>query len=149
MSKPVKNVERRLVYRMMIRWREARGAVEIPSLEEMSLQNMERIWPDVFILSKLDDEGGPVFERVGESFSGDGGAALVGRPVLDAPEDTLIGQALADLGKVLEMKVPFTHDGKFVNKAGQTVLFRSIIMPISETPGVIDRLMCAANSKVK
>ncbi len=144
-----KDIERRLVHRMMVRWWEARGGGEIPSLQAMSLQNMEHIWPDVFNLFKLGVEGGPVFERVGESFSGEGGDALVGRSVSEVPKDTLVGQALANLEKVLDMGVPFTHSGEFVAGAGQTILFRSITMPLSEVPGTIDRLMCAANCKVQ
>ena len=146
---PSKDFERRLIYRMMVRWWEARGSGEAPSLQAMSHQNMEHIWPDVFILFKLGVEGGPVFERVGESFSGEGGDALVGRSVSEVPKDTLVGQVLANLEKVLDMGVPFTHGGEFVAGTGQTVLFRCIIMPLSEVPGTIDRLMCAANCKVQ
>ena len=49
----------------------------------------------------------------------------------------------------IALDIPFTHGGEFVAGAGQTVLFRSIIMPLSEAPGTIDRLMCAANCKVQ
>jgi hypothetical protein len=65
------------------------------------------------------------------------------------PEGTLLEQAVGICDEVLARKVPITRGGEFEHVQGGTVLYRSIILPLSEGQGPIDFLLGAANSKTK
>ncbi len=67
----------------------------------------------------------------------------------ERPEGTLLEQAVGIYDEVLARKVPITRGGEFEHVQGGTVLYRSIILPLSEGQGTIDFLLGAANSKTK
>ncbi len=50
---------------------------------------------------------------------------------------------------VLAKKVPMTTSGEFRHVQGGTVLYRSILLPLSEGRGTIDFLLGAANCRKK
>ncbi len=67
----------------------------------------------------------------------------------ERPEGTLLEQAVGIYDEVLARKVPITRGGEFEHVQGGTVLYRSIILPLSEGQGTIDFFLGAANSKTK
>ena len=117
----------------------------MPTPGEVDGTRIPDMWGHCFIVDlRATDE--PVFSYVGEHHV----AILVrdpkGRPVSAAGADTLLGQAVSYHRQVLARGIPITLGGQFVNQAGRTVLYRSILLPLGED-GRISGLFGGANCR--
>ena len=74
---------------------------------------------------------------------------MVGQPLAEAPENTLLGQAVKYFSRVQVKQIPITLGGEFEHANGDTILYRSIIMPARDSDGEDRYLIGAANCKVK
>ncbi len=144
-----RQAHRRMVHRLLEHWRDAQGDGRFPSLNAVLARGLGDILPSIFVLTVPADAGEPAFARVGKLFAGDVSGDLTGRPVSAVPEGTLLEQAVGIYDEVLARKVPITRGGEFEHVQGGTVLYRSIILPLSEGQGTIDSLLGAANSRTK
>lgn len=142
-------MERRMVHRLLIHWRNAQQGEEIPSRQAVFQQDLGEIVPLTYTLRIPDGGGEPEFEQIGDSYSADLPEDLVGKPISEAPQGTLLSQAMRYHGQVLAKKVPITIGGDYTDPRGDTILYRSIILPLSGGGGKIDSLLGAANCKVK
>ncbi len=149
MEDQAEGIDRRKVHRLLAHWRDAQGEGGVPSLVAILKRDLGDIGPSIFVLRVADGEGEPAFERVGESFAGEMPSDLTGKPVSAVPKGTLLEQAVGHYRMVLSKKVPMTTSGKFRHVQGGTVLYRSIILPLSEGQGTIDFLLGAINSRTK
>ena len=140
-------MERRMVHRLLERWRNAREDDGLPPLDGVLAQDLGDMVSDIYVL-KLS-AGEPVFERVGETIGAELPDDLVEKPVSAVPESTLLKEALDYHARVLAKKVPITLGGDFVNGKDQTILYRSIITPLDDGEGNLGFLLGAANCKVK
>ncbi len=137
-----------MVHSLLAHWRDAQGEGGFPSLDAMLKRDLGNMLPSIFVLKVPADDEEPTFARVGKSFAGEVSGDLTGRPVW-VPEGTLLDQAVGIYDEVLARKVPVTKDGEFEHVQGGTVLYRSILLPLSEGQGRIDFLLGAINSKTK
>ncbi len=138
-----------MVHRMLMCWRAARGDEGIPSLESVLQQPCEGCEPFIYVLRVGDVGEDPEIERIGEFFADELPSDLAGKPVSAVLEGTLLERAVRYYGTILKKKVPITLGGEFAHARGDTILYRSIILPLSGGEGMIDHLMGAANCKVK
>ena len=72
---------------------------------------------------------------------------LVDRFGTDAPEQTLISVTVAYAGEVLRKKVPISRGGEFFKPDGVRVLYRSILLPMSDDGETVSGLLGAANCR--
>ncbi len=121
----------------------------MPTLDAVLKRNLGDNGPSIFVLRVADGEGEPAFERVGDSFAGELPSVLTGQPVSAVLKGTLLEQAVGRYRMVLAKKVPMTTSGEFRHVQGGTVLYRSILLPLSEGRGTIDFLLGAANCRKK
>lgn len=142
-------IERRMVHRLLVHWRDAREDGALPTLDAVLKRDLGDIGPSIFVLRVVDGESEPAFERVGDAFAGEMPPDLTGRPVSAVPAGTLLAQAVGRYRMVLSKKVPMTTSGEFRHAQGGTVLYRSILLPVSEGRGTIDFLLGAANCRKK
>ncbi len=149
MEDQAEGIDRRKVHRLLAHWRDAQGEGGFPSLVAVLKRDLGDIGPSIFVLRVADGEGEPAFERVGESFAGEMPSDLTGKPVSAVPKGTLLEQAVGHYRMVLSKKVPMTTSGKFRHVQGGTVLYRSILVPLSEGRGTIDFLLGVANWRKK
>lgn len=145
----IEGMERRMVHRLLMHWRAVRGDEGIPSLEAVFQQPCDGCEPFIYVLGVGDVGEEPEFERIGEFFADELPSDLIGKPVSAVPEGTLLERAVRYYGDILKKKVPMTLGGEFVHARGDTILYRSIILPLSGGEGVIGHLMGAANCKAK
>ncbi len=149
MDDQAKGIERRMVHRILVHWRDAQGDGAFPTLDAVLKRDLGDIGPSIFVLRVADGEGEPVFERVGDSFAGEMPSDITGQPVSAVPAGTLLAQAVGRYRMALSKKVPMTTSGEFSHVHGGTVLYRSILLPLSEGRGTIDFLLGAANWQKK
>ena len=136
-----------MVHRLLMHWRGAQQKDEIPGLDAVLSRDLGDIEPCVYVLDIRGIE--PTFERIGGILLADGGKGLVGEPVSDAPGNTLIGEAVKYYSRVMVKRIPITLGGEFKNDDGQTILYRSLIAPLSDNDGESCFLLGAANSKIQ
>ncbi len=145
---PPKGLERRMVLRLLRCWREAGGADGIPQLNNFNQDALAELWPDCYLLDLVTDKAAPRLEKIGESFLGELGCDLVGQPISDIPDGTLLKVSMGHLERVLSKGVPISLGGQFTNSDQDTVLYRCILLPLSDDNQTINQLLGAANSRV-
>lgn len=142
-------MERRMGHRFLMHWREAQKGDGIPDFRDVLSRDLGDIHPCVYMLEIDDELPDPFFERIGVAFSDEGTDALVGQAVSQAPDNTLLGQAVKYFSRVQVKQIPITLGGEFEHASGDTILYRSIIMPARDRQGIDRYLIGAANCKVK
>lgn len=147
MSQPPGGLERRLVLRILGHWRAKREGDEIPSLDAVTTAELDDAWSNVFVL-RMSAAGVPVVGRVGALFLEDTGGHLIGKTIDAVPPSTLMSEAMRYWPDVIEKKVPITMGGEFTNPSGVRILYRSIVLPLSDDGVTVDFLLGAASCRV-
>jgi hypothetical protein len=136
--------ERRLVLRLLSYWREIAGERAMPRRSDVDGSKISDMWGHCFLLD-VPDSGEPVFSYVGEHYPS--GSDLLGRTVSAAGGDNLLGQAASYHRQVLARAIPITLGGQFVSREKNTVLYRSILLPLGEEEGRVTALLGGANCR--
>jgi hypothetical protein len=136
--------ERRLVLRLLSYWREIAGERDMPRQGDVDRGKISDMWGHCFMLD-VRESGDPVYGFIGDSHAAELGADFNGRAVSAAGGDTLLGQAASYYRQVLARGIPITLGGQFVNRRQQTVLYRSILLPLGEGEGRVTALLGGAN----
>jgi hypothetical protein len=141
-------IERRLVLRLLGIWRDARGENAFPSLADMRSEALDEIWPHAFLIDVADSGSEPVIREVGAEFATYCPDPLTSRAISETPHDTLAAEALSFVREVLERGVPVSRGGRFTGGDGSDLLYRSIVLPLSEDGERITSLIGAVNCRV-
>jgi hypothetical protein len=140
-------MERRLVLRLLTHWRAICGERDYPSFSEIQPENMPDMWANCFVLEVCGHEEDPVFRAVGDEIIRYTSGSLVGTPVSAWAPNTLIGAAVSHTRNVLRKGVPMSHGDEFMKVDGTRVLYRSILLPMSDDGETISGLLGAANCR--
>lgn len=140
-------VERRLVLRLLGHWRILCGDRRFPSFADLDPAEIPDVWRNSFVLELSEDKATPVFRAMGDDLIVKSGMSLIGQPVANAPEGTLPAVAIAYIDEVLAKAVPVSRGGEFVRADGTKVLYRSILLPMSDDGETICGILGAANSR--
>ncbi|HLF58150.1 MAG TPA: PAS domain-containing protein [Alphaproteobacteria bacterium] len=140
-------MERRLVLRLLKYWRGLGDVEKFPSESAIDARVIADMWPHCVMLDVAGKETDPEISYVGTALAECAGVDLAGQRLSQAPADTLISKGLSYYGQVLVKKVPITFGGEFVDRRGIKILYRSIILPLSDNGMDIDRLLGAANCR--
>ena len=141
--------ERRLNMRLMAFWWDKRADRRFPSAKDFDPQELSDVWTHCFTLQPQEPCEKSAFHHVGETIaamSGIDGAEIT----VDAiSENSLLDHATRNVGEVLTQQVPVISSGEFVNEKGETVMYRSILLPLSQDQDTIDCVVGGARCKVK
>jgi hypothetical protein len=140
-------IERRFVLRLLGHWRNLCGDRDFPSFADLDPAEIPDMWQNCFILEVCSGTEAPVFRAIGEELAAKAGRQLIGRTVRDAPMDFLPGVAVAHIGEVLEKSAPVSRGGEFLKQDGTKVLYRSILLPMSDDGETISGILGAANCR--
>lgn len=140
-------MERRLVLRLLTHWRDLCGRRTFPTFDDIDPATIPDMWPHCIVLDRIAAGEEPVLRFVGEAIGRHAPDSLVDSPISAVPSGTLIAHALSYVHQVIEAQIPISRGGQFVNRAGNTVLYRSIVLPMSDDGKAISGLLCAANCR--
>ena len=140
-------IERRLVLRLLAHWRSLCGERSMPSFSDVDPDAIPDMWPHSFVLELDGKEGGPVFRAMGDEFDKCTTNSLIGKRIADAPSDSLPGMALVYIDEVLQKGVPISRGGEFCKPDGVRVLYRSVLLPMSDNDETISGILGAANCR--
>ncbi len=141
--------ERRLNMRLMAFWWDKCADRRFPSAEDFDPEELSDVWTHCFTLEPQEPYGKSVFRYVGDSLAAGSGVSEPEMTVDEVRENSLLDHATRNIPEVLSQKVPVIHSGEFENQAGETVMYRSILLPLSQDQSTINCIVGGARCKVK
>jgi len=141
--------ERRLNMRLMAFWWDKRADRRFPSVEDFDPQELNDVWTHCFTLHPKDPFEQSAFHYVGDSIAAASGLSSAQITVDKLGENSLLDHATRNVGEVVTQRVPVIRSGEFVNEDGETVMYRSILLPLSQDQATIDCVVGGARCKVK
>jgi hypothetical protein len=145
MQEMPKGLERRLVLRLLHHWRDLSGERRFPSFEDVDPAQIPDMWPNCFVLDALGHRDDPVFRVVGDEIAKESRTGLVSLRISAVPKDSLMEQATSYLEEVMTKEVPISRGGQFVRDDGAHILYRSVLLPMSDDGETISGILGAAN----
>ena len=140
-------IERRLVLRLLEHWRELGGGDGFPSFSDVDPADMADIWPSCFVLEVAGHRDDPIFRAAGDGYVRSAGTELIDRRISELPKDTLAERSTTYFREVIERAVPVSRGGEFVTGDGITIVYRSVILPMSDDGKTVSGLLGAANCR--
>lgn len=142
-------VERRLALRLLTYWREICGDRQFPSFSDLDPLSIPEMWSHCFVLDAAGYQEDPVFRLVGDEIASRIAIDLVGRHVSAVPENTLFHVATSYCPTVMAKQAPISRGGEFVSLQGVHILYRSVLLPMSDDGEVVSGILGAANCREK
>lgn len=142
-----KGMERRLVLRLLAHWRELCGERAFPSFADVDPGRMTTMWAKCLVLDFVGHAENPVFRTIGTDLADLIDIDLVDKHISEAPGNTLVSAAVSYASEVLRKKVPISRGGEFFRSDGVRVLYRSILLPMSDDGETVSGLLGAANCR--
>lgn len=136
-----------MVHRLLSFWRAVKGEREYPSSDQIDPDAMADLWPDCCIVDVASDPQNPTVLRAGEALSAHVNCSLADSRVSEIVTRTLPAVAMEYFTEVLRKRVPVSRGGEFVDADGVTILYRSIILPLSDEDERITSLLVGANCR--
>lgn len=140
-------MERRLVLRLLTHWRELTGEREYPSFSELDPAAIPDIWNHSFVLDIAGHMEDPIFRLAGPDFAAYSPIELRNLPISQAPQNSLVAKSVEFAQEVITKQVPISRGGEFVKPDGVKVLYRGIILPMSDDGFTVSGLLGAANCR--
>jgi hypothetical protein len=143
--------ERRLVLRLLKYWRELLDGEQddrlFPSFADIDPTAIHDIWLHCFALDLNGHESGPVFRAVGRDFNGYHDGELANLPVAELDPESLVGMSSHYFAEVIEKNAPISRGGLIALPDGSQLLYRSILLPMSDDGETISGFLGAANCR--
>lgn len=136
-----------MVLRLLSHWRQWCGDSQFPSFTDVNPVEMAEIWDYCFVLDFVGHEDDPIVRTVGDKLQQYMPEPVRNCLLSDLPPRTLIENAAGYYQEILSRGVPISRGGEFVKFDGMKVLYRSIIMPMSDDGTVVSGLLGAANCR--
>jgi hypothetical protein len=141
-------IERRLVMRLLRVWRDKADPEDMPSRARLTVEDVADSKPFCWTAA-VDSAGDARLDWIGDAYAIDNPQALIGKKLSECPDGTLIARASAYAHNVITWRVPMSFGGELKHRGGETLLFRSIILPLRNADSAdVTHLIGAANYRL-
>lgn len=140
-------MERRLVLRLLAYWRELCDDQDFPSFMDVDPLAIPDMWPHCFVIEIFENDAEPIFRAIGDELAATIDYSLNGQGITLAQERTLPSVAITFLPEVLRKGVPVSRGDEFFKPDGTKVLYRSILLPMSDDGGRVSGILGAVNCR--
>jgi hypothetical protein len=137
--------DRRLVSRVLRRWEEMAADRCVPSKHDIRPWLVGNDWAHCVLIRFAPMLGQWIFAVVGDKLLPSASQMLAGDPIADCPADTLLGLMLSFLPRVTDSGTYFMVEGATSVLVEGPILYRSILLPLSDNGRDVDAVLCAAN----
>jgi hypothetical protein len=137
-------MERRMVLRLLTHWWDWCGDADYPYFAKVDLARMAEIWDFSFALDIVGREDNPVVRTVGSEFQKYLPQAVRDCALSDVPAGSLIEHTASYYHAIIDRGLPISR-GEFIKYDGMKVLYRSIILPMSDDGTSVSGLFGTAN----
>lgn len=146
-----KGTERRLVLRLLNYWRDLLKDDQdfrlFPSFADINPTAIHDIWQHCFALDLHGHESGPVFRAVGAEFNEYFDGNLSNLPISQLDPDSLTALSSQYYFEVLDKCAPISRGGQIDVPDGPQILYRSLLLPMSDDGDTISGFLGAANCR--
>lgn len=140
-------VEHRLVGKALKFWEAAREGRSLPSSADLLSAECPFTSDETMVIEVGADEHQDMIVATGKSISRALGRDPTGLSAPEAlPSSTEMGLSFCRAS--VDLKKPMADVGRFFNKNGEEVLYRSILLPLSDNGEDVDRVVSAFSYKV-
>ena len=138
--------QKRLVGKLLSYWEEKRGARAWPALADIDPEEISELWPHCFILDVANFRDFPYFHYLGPRLARYSGIFLSGRYDWSR---TLLKKSVCHYKEALERSAPVLLEEELTQYDNAKLLFRSILLPLSDDGDTINFLLGAANGTIR
>jgi len=152
MDEPVKQLltfhaaERRLVGRLLAYWHDLCDGRSFPCLKDLDAERIGDDWRWSFILQTDDHREFPNFRYLGPDLAKYSGIFLAGQ---DDFTTTLLDVATHKLDRVFREGCPLLMEDVVTRFDGQRLMFRAVLLPLSDDGKNINFVLGAANGRIE
>lgn len=125
--------ERRLQVQAYYAWTRIAGANPFPLAGDIVADNYADLGAHSFLLEIVDPEQPPVFRHIGDELLFDCEGVEQIETLNDVPGLSLISRLSDHYMQCIANEAPVGFEAGFINRLGQSVLYRGIIMPAAQT----------------
>lgn len=136
--------ERRLAYRVLTQWLDLRAGRDMPTPCALQADAFGDDWRWCFMIDARRSAHFPYYVFLGEGLAGYCDMRLSGAGDW---RFTVLDKATSRLGAAVESAAPQYHEDKLILFDGARLLFRSLLLPVSEDGATVTHVFGAANGK--
>ena len=137
--------QRRLVWRLLTYWEQSCGDRDFPGLGDIKPDEIPDMWPHCFVLDVANFRDFPYFHYLGASLARYSGVFLSGQDWAM----TLLRKAVWHYREVLERSAPILIEEELTQYDNRRLLFRSVMLPLSDDQVSINYVLGAANGTIR
>ncbi|HWK43789.1 MAG TPA: hypothetical protein VNT30_03650 [Stellaceae bacterium] len=140
------SAERRLVLRLLDYWQNVRETRRWPRFTSIEPTALGPDWLNCALLRWSESSGCFRFTAIGAALD-TGEASLLDKVAAECPPDTLVGYAVESIDRALARQVPMSL-GAERPRGDETILYRSIILPLGDEEETIGGFLLGVNCRV-
>jgi hypothetical protein len=137
----VDGIERRASERGLRYWRELAAPRRYPALSDVTEEGAGELWRNMFVVELADAVEDHRFVQAGSVVCEALGRDPTGRLVAEVLPKPICTQALYRQRMAAQLGVPLDETGHWVNEAGEVVLYRAILLPLSDDQRHVHHLL--------
>jgi len=137
--------QRRLIWQLLDYWEAKRQDRDFPSLDDIDPEEIAELWPYCFVLDVKNFRDVPYFHYLGPKLARYSGVFLSGRHDWSR---TLLKKAVCHYKEALTRRAPVLVEEDLTQYDNKCLLFRSVLLPLSDDGTAINYLFGAANGKI-
>jgi len=138
--------ERRLVGRLLAYWHKLCDGRSFPSLRDIDPETVGSDWRWSFLLETSDHREFPNFVYLGPDLARYSGVFLAGQ---DTFTNTLLDVATHKVDRVYRDGCPLLMEDVVTRFDGQRLMFRAVLLPLSDDGSSINYVLGAANGRME
>jgi hypothetical protein len=128
----VDGIERRVSASAVQYWRDLAAPRRYPGRAQVTQQSAPALWDHLFILKVGLDADDHIFESCGPVLREALGVDPTGKRVSDVLPAEIVGRALYFQKAACDLMAPIDEAGRFKRQDGVEVLYRSVLLPLSD-----------------
>lgn len=129
--KPSRN-ERRACSWALQYWRDLANGRLFPTLDEVTQEGAADLWEHLFVVEVSDDPGTYKYVQAGSVLCDALGFDPTGRPVAEVLPEDICSRVMYFQRAATDMRSPIDAAGRWTQNEGEDVLFRVVLLPLSD-----------------
>ena len=142
-AQSVDGAERRVSSNALQYWRDLAAPRRYPSIAQVTYDSAPALWEHFCIIKVGPESTDHIFVRAGSVLCEALGCDPTGKRVADVLPRQIVGRALYFQKAACDLMAPIDEAGKWVRADGTEVLYRAVLLPLSDDQRSADFLLSA------